>query len=244
MVNKCVSILTHRAKTWSSVTKFISSMKIKYLTITLILIIAACFGLATSRALAETGIIEVTDDQLAQDLSVSQSEKQDDTTLNYVLGPGDELDITVFNQKDLTGKFKISEAGSLDYPFIGKVQVAGQSIGQVQSQIQTMLAKDYLVNPQVQVSMVGFRSQGKIYVSGAVKSPGAYNFEKGITALNAIILAGGFTDVARPNKTKIVRGEKEKILNVKVNLKDVLKGKTDDVTLAPGDRIIVPESVF
>lgn len=205
----------------------------------LILTVAASVWFWCHRpAWAQDEIIKITDAQLAQ------VDTQNNAAMNYILGSGDELDITVFNQKDLTGKFKVTESGSLDYPLIGKIQVAGQTVGQVQNQIQTQLAKDYLVNPQVQVSMVGFRSQGKIYVSGAVKSPGAYNFEKGITALNAIILAGGFTDVARPNKTKIVRGEKEKNLNLKLNLKDVLKGKTDDITLAPGDRVIVPESVF
>lgn len=213
-------------------------MKIKNFNLVFVLIMAAWFCLKVPTTWAQDEIIKITDAQLAQ------IDTENDVTMNYILGSGDELDIIVFNQKDLTGKFKVTENGSLDYPLIGKIQVLGQTVGQVQSQIQTKLAQDYLVNPQVQVSMVGFRSQGKIYVSGAVKSPGAYNFEKGITALNAIILAGGFTDVARPNKTKIVRGEKAKILNLKINLKDVLKGKADDVTLAPGDRVIVPESVF
>jgi polysaccharide export outer membrane protein len=84
--------------------------------------------------------------------------------------------------------------------------------------------------------------ESKIYVEGEVDSPGVYDYQEGLTALNACIMAGGFSEFAAPNRTRIVRqngGEQEII---KINLNHVKKGKAPDVELQPGDRIHVPET--
>jgi polysaccharide export outer membrane protein len=85
----------------------------------------------------------------------------------------------------------------------------------------------------------------KIYVLGDVNKPGAYDYQEGLTALDACILAGGFAKYAAPNRTTITRREAngtQKI--IKINLKNVRKGKDEDVPLKPGDRLFVPESWF
>jgi polysaccharide export outer membrane protein len=84
--------------------------------------------------------------------------------------------------------------------------------------------------------------ESKIYVEGEVASPGVYDYQEGLTALNACIMAGGFGEFAAPNRAKIVRqnGEKQEI--IKINLNDVKKGRIPDFDLKPGDRIHVPET--
>jgi polysaccharide export outer membrane protein len=84
----------------------------------------------------------------------------------------------------------------------------------------------------------------KIYVLGKVEKPGMYDFQQGLTALDACILAGGFAKHAAPNRTTVTRrvnGEQE---IVKINLNNVRKGKKEDLVLKPGDRLFVPQSWF
>ncbi len=83
-----------------------------------------------------------------------------------------------------------------------------------------------------------------VYVEGEVRNPGAYNYKYGMTALNACILAGGFSKYAAPNRTRIIRKKEEEQLIIRINLDDVKKGRKNDVELEPGDMIHVPESWF
>jgi polysaccharide export outer membrane protein len=85
-------------------------------------------------------------------------------------------------------------------------------------------------------------AESKIYVEGEVKKPGIYDYQVGLTALNACIMAGGFDKFAAPNRARIIRkhGKTRKI--IKIDLNDVKEGKTPDIELQPGDRIHVPET--
>lgn len=85
-------------------------------------------------------------------------------------------------------------------------------------------------------------SKSKIYVEGEVKKPGAYNYQPGMTVMNACIMAGGFGTFAAPNRTKVIRKKGDKLEIIKINLNRVKNGKTRDIKLKPGDRIHVPES--
>ncbi|MBW2020612.1 MAG: SLBB domain-containing protein [Deltaproteobacteria bacterium] len=85
-------------------------------------------------------------------------------------------------------------------------------------------------------------AQSKIYVMGHVNKPGIYDFQDGITALNACLLAGGFAKFAAPNRATITRFENGKKTIIKIDLNDVKDGKADDITLKPGDRVYVPKS--
>ena len=85
-------------------------------------------------------------------------------------------------------------------------------------------------------------AESKIYVEGEVKKPGIYDYQPGLTALNACIMAGGFAKFAAPNRTRIIRKQGEKQEIIKINLNDVKKGKIPDIELKPGDRIHVPET--
>ena len=85
-------------------------------------------------------------------------------------------------------------------------------------------------------------SESKIYIEGEVKDPGVYNYQEGLTALNACIMAGGFSKFAAPNRTQIIRQNGEQQIIIKINLNDVKKGKIPDAEIKPGDRIHIPET--
>jgi polysaccharide export outer membrane protein len=85
-------------------------------------------------------------------------------------------------------------------------------------------------------------AESKIYLEGEVKKPGAYDFQAGITALNACIMAGGFDTFAAPNRTKIIRLKGGDTEIIKINLNQVQEGKIKDIELKPGDRVHVPET--
>jgi polysaccharide export outer membrane protein len=85
-------------------------------------------------------------------------------------------------------------------------------------------------------------AESKIYVGGEVEEPGIFEYQPGLTVLNACIMAGGFTKFAAPNRTRVIRQQDEKQVVIKINLNDVKKGKIADMKLQPGDRIHVPET--
>jgi len=85
-------------------------------------------------------------------------------------------------------------------------------------------------------------SESKVYVEGEVKDPGVYDYQEGLTALNACIMAGGFSKFAAPNRTRIIRQNGEQQIIIKINLNDVKKGEIPDAEIKPGDRIHIPET--
>jgi polysaccharide export outer membrane protein len=85
-------------------------------------------------------------------------------------------------------------------------------------------------------------AESKIYVEGEVKNPGVYTYQEGLTALNACIMAGGFSKFAAPNRTRIIRQKGDKQIIIKIDLNDVKKGKIADAEIKPGDRIHIPET--
>ena len=85
-------------------------------------------------------------------------------------------------------------------------------------------------------------SESKIYVEGEVESPGAYDYQEGMTALSACIMAGGFSKFAAPNRARIIRQEGDQQKVIKIDLEDVVVGKIQDMEILPGDRIHIPET--
>jgi len=85
-------------------------------------------------------------------------------------------------------------------------------------------------------------AQSKIYVEGEVKKPGIYDYQPGMTAMNACIMAGGFDRFAAPNRTRVIRKKDDDLEIIKINLNHVKNGEIPDIELKPGDRVHVPEA--
>lgn len=165
----------------------------------------------------------------------------------YTVQPEDILQITVYQEPDLTTKARVLSNGEITFPLLGRVTVTGLTVTQVQEQLTRLLGEDYLVQPQVQVFIETYRPRN-VFITGSVNRPGSYPIptEQPTTLMEAIAMAGGFSEQASLNGTRIIRIEQgqEQIIRVKVN--DIIsKGdKTRDVRVYPNDLIFVPESFF
>lgn len=165
----------------------------------------------------------------------------------YRIAVGDTINVTVYQEKDLSDAFEVKEDGTISYPLLGRVYVERLTKSEVEEKITSLLGKDYLVNPQVYVS-IGSYTKRQVLLLGHVSKPGTYEFPEGknLTLMELITEAGGFTGYASPGGTKIVRslpdGDKKSVIDPHVN--DIMNGRKKDVELQPGDLVTVPERLF
>lgn len=270
----------------------------------------------------------------------------------YILGPDDVISIKVLKEENLDKTVTVSTDGFITYPLLGDLRVEGLTTAQVDAQMTSLLARDFLVDPEVVIEVVKQRSKkvyimglvkqpgyqeiagdqrllgtllsaggpasfntearilrlpkgselsgnqaidtlaplivdlqklfvqgdqsqnvalrdgdvvmvaeksasgvpgekiamgpNQFYVVGSVVNPGVYNYQPNDTALDAVLRAGGFTEFAARNSTKVVRDIDGKTKTFQVKMKDVMdKGDMDkNIKIMPGDMIIVPESFF
>ena len=263
----------------------------------------------------------------------------------YRIGPGDRLAIVVWDEPDLSGTFLVSREGTISHPLLENFPVAGKTLYELNHAFTAALAKDYLVDPRVQITIEEYHKRkvlvfgavkqpgryelqkdasllrlmlecggiteeaqdevrivrtrridpskkrtpppivqrtvnirklldegdisqnlelldgdivfverfggndlenDKCYVLGEVKNPGAFKAVKGFTVLSAIVQAGGFTEFASPNKTKLIRGSGKNKIERTLKLKKLWNNgdQRDNIELQPGDIIIVPQGFF
>ncbi|MGA1826081.1 MAG: polysaccharide biosynthesis/export family protein [bacterium] len=271
-------------------------------------------------------------------------------TDTYNVGPSDVLEISVWGEPDLNKTVLVSSDGAINFPLLGKVLVAGLTIEETEEKITSLLGRDYLVNPQVNINIKEYNSQKvvalgevqkpgsyvltgptsilellskaggvtknvgnrimifradpdlfldpyaitideetitkrkpiiidvnrllkdgslsensdivagdvvfveakedadineqRVYITGKVNKPGAYDYQNGLTALNLCIIAGGFDPSSAPNRSTIIRNTEGEQKIIKINLNNVIKGKSTDFILKPGDRLNIPESYW
>lgn len=152
-------------------------------------------------------------------------------TQDYVLGPGDQVEIKVFGQPDLEVIALLGNNGEVSYPFLGKIKLAGLSTTQVENLITQGLKPDYLVNPNVYVQVTEYRP---FYIHGEVKNPGAYPYQPAMTVNQAVALAGGLTERASLDKIYIFKEQtKEQQMNGNLNSQ-----------IAAGDTIKIEQRLF
>lgn len=159
------------------------------------------------------------------------------------LGPGDLLEVRVFQEPDLSGAFRVSTEGKIDYPLCGPVTLAGLNSTQGAEALRKCLSNGFVKNPQVSILVREFNSK-KVFVFGEVNKPGTFPFEERMTIVQAITVAGGFTKTAAKNATNVTRlvGGSEK--KIRVPVEDIGVGKEKNFLLEPGDIVFVPESFF
>lgn len=151
----------------------------------------------------------------------------------YILQAGDRIYIQVFDEPDLTMETTVGQSGTINYSYLGTVEVAGQSAEQLTDSLTEKLRDGYLRNPSVNVTVQKYRS---FFVDGEVRSPGSYGYEPGLTLAKAVSLAGGMTDRASRRKIFLTRevenGQKKRF---RVEMSE---------TIEPGDIITIQEGFF
>ena len=158
----------------------------------------------------------------------------------YMIGPEDVLDVSVWKEPDVSRVVPVRPDGRISLPLINDVQAAGLSPQQLAGSVSEKLKK-YLNGPQVTVIVTAINSQ-RVFVVGEVLRAGAFPMLPGMTVLQALSSAGGFTTFADVKKIHVVRMHNGKQVEIPFNYREVLKGDNSDqnVKLEPGDTIVVP----
>lgn len=163
-------------------------------------------------------------------------------TTDYIIGPEDVLDITVWKNADLSKTVQVRPDGRISLPLIGDVAAVSRTSAQLTEEISNRL-KSYMENPTVSIVVKEVNSYA-IFVLGEVVKPGRYPLKSKTTLLQAITLASGFTPVASRNKIVIFRFAKEgePLTKIKASYDDIVlrDGTNQNIELKPGDTIVVP----
>ncbi len=152
--------------------------------------------------------------------------------LVYTLGSGDRVRVTVFGEEDLSGEFEVGGSGFISLPLIGEVRAGGLGLRQLEKVITEKLLDGYLKTPRVSVEVRNYRP---FYILGEVKEPGSYPYVSGMTVLNAVALAGGYTYRARKKRLLITRAN---------DAEGAEQPVTENTVVLPGDVVRVPERFF
>lgn len=152
---------------------------------------------------------------------------------DYRLGAGDKVRITTFGEESLTGEFQVGGSGKVAVPLLGEISAIGLTAREFQGRLEAALKEgDFLKDPKVTVEVMNYRP---FYILGEVNKPGEYPYTNGLTVMNAVATAEGFTYRANKGRVKIKRqsGEKEEEFPL-----------TSTTPVAPGDTIRIPERFF
>jgi polysaccharide biosynthesis/export protein len=173
-----------------------------------------------------------------------------DTT--YKIGPQDVVRVTVYDEAALSGTFRIDSDGSISYPILGRVEVGGLTVREVEAHLTALLQDGYVRRPQVSVGIEEYRSRS-IFIMGEVRSPGKYPLAGEVTLLEVLALAGSFTATAsreivvlrsrEPGRTEspVLPDDELSSEILRVSREDLQTGRlASNLILQDGDTIFIP----
>ncbi|ETW96898.1 MAG: hypothetical protein ETSY1_24730 [Candidatus Entotheonella factor] len=160
------------------------------------------------------------------------------------LGPEDKLRITVYEHDDLSQEVSLASDGGFAFPLIGKVQASGMTVEQLEQHLKQELGKDYIVDPQVSVTMLESRNR-HVFVLGAVGTPGVYPLKHNASVLELLTQAGGVREDASWYAWYVPAGEQAEARGTKIDLERLLSGEIrPPIRVQNGDTIHVPQGAF
>lgn len=162
----------------------------------------------------------------------TQTELNARTVGEYKLGSGDQIRVIIFGEEDLSGEFVVDGGGFISLPLIGEIKAKGFTIREFQRNVEASLRGGYLNDPRVSAEVLNYRPY---YILGEVTSSGEYPYSDGLTVLNAVATAGGFTYRAN---TKVVYIKRAGEVN------EVQYPLTASTPVQPGDTLRLAERFF
>jgi polysaccharide biosynthesis/export protein len=160
---------------------------------------------------------------------------------SFTIGPDDVLQILVYRDPAMSGDFLVRPDGKITMPFINDIQAGGLTTEELRLKLTDALRP--MNNDPVVTVIVKASNSRRVYIMGAVAKTGPVPLSAGMTLLQLITAAGGFTDYAKPDKIQIIRSENGKQTTILVNFNDLVKGKNlqkNNIELKPGDTVMVP----
>lgn len=211
-------------------------MKINYFKPVLLICIFILFG--ASLIVSPKAVLGAPDDVSGPSGDVYGPDKKN--VDDYRLGAGDLLQVVVWKNEDLSGEFRVRPDGKFSMPLIGDILAEGSTIDGVSMQIEQKL-KLFIESPYVS-TILQEATSNRIYILGEVTNPGTYAIDGPLTVLQALALAGGFTEFADKNKMVLIRGAGERQKNIPLNFSRILRmpGEENNPTLGRGDTLVVP----
>jgi polysaccharide export outer membrane protein len=150
----------------------------------------------------------------------------------YRLGIGDRIRMLIYNEQDLSGEFLVNSAGNISFPMIGDVKAIGQTTSEIEKTARDRFADGYLRDPKVSIEMITFRP---FFIMGEIKAPAQYPYASGLTVMNAIATAGGYTPRAEKRAVNIRMPGAETETSCRL---------TPDLRVVPGETIRIGERIF
>ncbi len=159
---------------------------------------------------------------------------------DYLVGPGDILDISVWKNQDMSKQLPVLPDGKISFPLIGEFVVAGKSVSQISEEIANKLSH-YMPEPVLSVSVRQVNSL-LVYVIGKVNNPGMFALNSNVNALQALAMAKGMNTFAKKDKIKIFREKEGKTIIFDFDYDEVSEGENleQNIQLERGDIIVVP----
>ena len=165
----------------------------------------------------------------------------------YLVGPGDTLQIFVWDHPDLSTNVQVRPDGRISTPLVEDLQSAGKAPTQLARDIEAVLS-EYVRSPVVTVIVQGFvgETEQQIRVVGQAVEPRALQYKQGMTLLDVLIEVGGLSEFAAGNRARIVRNVNNVPTEFRVRLDDLLnEGRIgENMRMLPGDVLIIPQSIF
>ena len=183
----------------------------------------------------------------AQTYAPMSAESGQPVETGYLIGPGDQVNIVVWRNPELSMTVPVRPDGKITSPLVEDLPASGRTATQLARAMEKDLGK-YVQSPVVTVivtQFVGPYSQ-QIRVIGEAAKPQALPYRENMTLLDVMIAVGGITDFAAGNKASILRTGGEKREQYGVRLRDLVRGGdlSANVTMRPGDIVIIPQSFF
>jgi polysaccharide export outer membrane protein len=161
------------------------------------------------------------------------------------LGPGDTFSVAIVGEKDLPAEFRVQPDGSVDFPYVKRVKVAGLEPQEVVDLLRKRLVEDRIYSdPQLSLLVKQYNSK-KVNVLGQVAKPGTLSWSEGMRIVEAISQAGGFTGIADRDNVVLMRVDRTgHVVTVSLSIDDITEGREANPLLQAGDTVRVDQRTF
>lgn len=162
----------------------------------------------------------------------------------YIIGPGDVLQIVVWRNAELSAEVPVRPDGKISTPLIDDMVASGKTPSQLSANMEEVLA-EFLRTPEVSVMVAQQGAANQVQVIGEVVAPQALSYREGLRVLDIIIASGGLSEFAAGNRARIVRPTALGQVNCSVRARDLVDGDmSQNILIYPGDVLVVPETRF